>query len=510
MKKPCVKLPWTGGIRTAAATLALVCAGLAGAGATASQPGILGVAARTPSPGSGGDAPAPVLPGELKLSHGPFGEVTIYQPAGQATSVTLFVSGDGGWNLGVVDMARHLIGMGAVVVGIDIRRYLKAVNAPSSACRSLAVDFEDLAHAVERQLRLPDYLPPVLVGYSSGATLVYATAVQSPKGTFAGALSLGFCPDLAITQKLCTGSGLAYATQYARVSGAVEGVVFSPAQANATPWTAFQGDIDEVCAPEQTRQFVSQTRNADLVWLPRVGHGFSVERNWLPQFKDAYARLAAGAITPPTQLADLPIVEVPATTSTADTDELFAVLLTGDGGWAGLDQDVSAALAAQGIPVAGLNTLKYFWQARTPESAAADLERIIRHYRAAWKRPQVLLIGYSLGAEVLPFLYTRLPDEIRAAVRSVNLLGPGTSASFAFHFSDWVPGSGSSDGRPVAPEIERMGGVPTLCLYGAEESDSPCRRLGGSHVRSLALAGGHHFGGDYPALVQQILVHARR
>ncbi|HXQ64467.1 MAG TPA: AcvB/VirJ family lysyl-phosphatidylglycerol hydrolase [Steroidobacteraceae bacterium] len=470
---------------------------------------------RIPKPGTGGDAPAPVVPGEQKLRYGPFGEVTVYRPHANPRSVALFVSGDGGWNLGVVDMARHLTDMDALVVGIDIRSYLKAVNTPASACRNFAVDFEGLAHEVERRAKLPDYLPPVLVGYSSGATLVYATVVQSPKGTFGGAMSLGFCPDLAVTQPICKGSGLGFEVDYGKSPAPREarGVLFAAAGRNATPWAAFQGDMDQVCDPPGTRKFVASVGNAELVWLPRVGHGFSVERNWLPQFRSAYATLTARALPPPATLPDvrdLPIVEVPATLQPLAADRgLFAVLLTGDGGWAGLDQDVSAALAARGIPVVGLNTLKYFWNGRTPAAAAKDLERLIRRYGAAWQQPSVLLVGYSFGADVLPFLYTRLPEDVRAKVRTVSLLGLSDSASFEFHVSDWIPGSDDGD-RPVAPEVARMGAVSVLCLYGADETDSPCPRLANATVAAVALSGGHHFDGDYASIVRRIVDYAHR
>ena len=468
----------------------------------------------SPQPGSGGDAPAPAIPGELKMAYGPFGEVTVYRPAGRVRSVALFISGDGGWNLGVVDMARHLLEQDAAVAGIDIRRYLRSVNTPAAACKSFAGDFEGLAHEVERRLRLEDYLLPVLVGYSSGATLAYATVVEAPKGTFAGALSLGFCPDLDVTQKICKGSGLAYEWQYAKrpQPPPVTGVLFSAAKGNVTPWIALQGDADQVCSPAATRAFVAATSAAELVWLPKVGHGFSVEKNWLAQFRAAYQKLAANAAPPRVTLAevaDLPLVEVPAATAAAaGGEQRFAVLLTGDGGWAGIDQDVSAALAARGIPVVGWNSLKYYWPGRTPEVAAHDLERIVRRYAAAWRRPKVVLVGYSFGADVLPFLYTRLPADVQAGVASVNLLALSDTASFEFHVADWIPGADRGE-RPTVPELGRMGAVRVRCVYGAEESDSPCRSLHAPTLQAIELAGGHHFGGDYASLVRAILDEPR-
>jgi type IV secretory pathway VirJ component len=465
-------------------------------------------------PGTGGDRPAPHVDGEQRMSYGPFGEVLIYRPKGPVRSVALFVSGDGGWNTGVVEMGRHLVEMDAAVVGIDIRRYIKAINAPTQSCRSYAVDFEGLAHAVEQRLKLPEYLPPVLVGYSSGATLVYAAAVQSPKGTFAGALSMGFCPDLQLTQKACKGSGLEYEWQYAKHGNPppVVGLVYAASATNMTPWVAFQGAADQVCDSPATREFAGKTKSAELVWLEKVGHGFSVERNWVPQYKAAYTKLAASATPPPATVAevrDLPLVEVPATgTPAAGFEDTFVVLLTGDGGWAGLDQDVATALAAAGVPVVGWNSLKYYWTKRTPETAARDLERIVARYSTAWHRPRVLLVGYSFGADVLPFLYNRLPEARRADVRSLSLLGLSDTAEFEFHVASWIPGA-DAGGRATVPELQRAAAVRALCLYGTEESDSPCRRLSGANMKAVALSGGHHFGGDYAALARHVLEFAR-
>lgn len=49
---------------------------------------------------------------------------------------------------------------------------------------------------------------------------------------------------------------------------------------------------------------------------------------------------------------------------------------------------------------------------------------------SAWGRKWVLLIGYSLGADVMPFLAGRLPEDLRQQVAAVTLLGPGRTASF--------------------------------------------------------------------------------
>src|SRR5271156_4323397 len=97
--------------------------------------------------------------GERSFEYGAqFGTVSLYLPPAKPKAVVIFLSGDGGWHLGVIDMARHLRDQGAAVAGIDVRRYLADVGATKgSGCRYMAADFEALAHRGEREMGLHDY-----------------------------------------------------------------------------------------------------------------------------------------------------------------------------------------------------------------------------------------------------------------------------------------------------------------------------------------------------------------
>ena len=268
---------------------------------------------------------------EEAVAFGRFGHITLYRQSPRPSQVVLFVSGDGGWNLGVIDMARGLSSLDALVVGIDITSYLKRLAGSGDKCSYCAADFESLSKFVQKKLDFPRYVQPVLVGYSSGATLVYATLVQAPPNTFVGAISLGFCPDLELTNPLCRGHGLEW-----KPGPRGRGYVFLQATNLQAPWIAFQGAIDQVCPAAATEAYVKQVKNGKIVLLPKVGHGFSVQRNWMPQFKETFTRLVARkkaekAISV-AALTDLPIVEVSASSSVSD---LMAVIISGDGGWAG-------------------------------------------------------------------------------------------------------------------------------------------------------------------------------
>jgi type IV secretory pathway VirJ component len=458
-------------------------------------------APRQPAPAHRGEAPAPV--GEETLSFSPFGTVRVYAPPGGAAQVVLFISGDGGWNLGVIPMARRLQSEGALVAGIDIRTYLAGLEK-SGACAYPAGSLEELSRAVQLRHHLPEYWAPILVGYSSGATLVYAALAQAPPETFRGAISLGFCPDVSLRTPLCRGRGL---VSHAKAKGAGHDLEAFPGL--ALPWVVLQGEIDQVCAPAETARFVAQVGSARLVSLPKVGHGFSVTARWEPRYVEAYRQLAreapapaptAGGAAPPDDLARLGLVEVPATGADGD---LMAVFASGDGGWAEIDKRVSARLAASGVPVVGWNSLKYYWTPRAPDAASSDLARILDHYGRLWGRRRFLLAGYSFGADVLPFLASRLPAELRSRVALVGLLGLSENASFEFHVAGWL---GVDTGHyPTAPEVARLGTTPVLCLRGEDESDSACRLLRGAAVRTVTLSGGHHFGGNYEKIAEEIL-----
>lgn len=201
-------------------------------------------------------------------------------------------------------------------------------------------------------------------------------------------------------------------------------------------------------------------------------------------------------------LPDLPLHEVhPAV---APRTELMAVLLTGDGGWAATDKGLSAALAARGMPVVGWNSLRYFLHSRNPDGTTRDLERILRAYLPIWQRQKVVLIGYSFGADVLPFLVHRLPPDLRSRIALVALLGPDEKAGFRFHLAEWL-GKDAKDTLPVRPEIDALRGLPLLCMYGIQEANSLCKELDPGQARIRSRPGSHIVGKEYGPIVTEIL-----
>lgn len=194
----------------------------------------------------------------------------------------------------------------------------------------------------------------------------------------------------------------------------------------------------------------------------------------------------------------LPLTEVPAARGGSDT---LVVFLSGDGGWAKIDKSIASILAANGMPVAGLNSLQYFWTKRTPESASRDLQSIVETYLARWQKSRVVLIGYSRGADVLPAMIARLPAETQSKIRLVALLAPSPRVEFEFHVADWM--HDAKGGMAVRPELEKVK-ARTLCIWGEDDRDSLCSGLTQPNVRVVTLRGSHHFEGDYVQLARII------
>lgn len=200
-------------------------------------------------------------------------------------------------------------------------------------------------------------------------------------------------------------------------------------------------------------------------------------------------------------LSDLPLTITNATGN--EFSSTMAVFISGDGGWKDLDQKICNGLASKGIPVAGLNALKYFWKARTPEGASWDLARILQTYEQAWGKNEVILIGYSWGAEVMPFLFNRLSDEQKTRVKRIILLSPGDKTAFEYHLSFLVNQNGTNASR-VVPELEKMYNYKTLFLFGSEESTAWVKSLIKGNFQLNMLKGGHHYNGDATLICENI------
>lgn len=184
----------------------------------------------------------------------------------------------------------------------------------------------------------------------------------------------------------------------------------------------------------------------------------------------------------------------------SDTVTLF---YSGDGGWRDLDRRVADQMTLDGYPVVGVDALRYFWEHKSPDQAAADLSRLMQTYREKWGAKRFALAGYSFGADVLPAIYNRLPEADRQQVDAMLLLAFARTGSFEIEVSGWLGQAGQE--AQTAPEMAKVPPGKILCVYGQEEaSESGCTQPG-AVGEMLMLPGGHHFDEDYPKLARRLV-----
>ena len=433
------------------------------------------------------------------------GHVVAYVPRAAVSSVVLFLSGDGRWNLGVIGWARRIMPK-AVVLGVDFVA-LKNAHRTSASCWLPAGDLEEISHAAQKALGLPEYHPPVVVGYSSGATLAYGVLAAAPPQTFAGGLSLGFCPDLPALQPVCPAEG------FRPTFDAKKSTAWLP-KVGALPhdWYVLNGELDQVCLPPEVRKFLDGIQNAHFTEIPHTGHGFGKPEYWGRPFDDSMDKLiaAASAVRPvaaaPRSAAALQAaledLHLPLEYRWADQPRAALLFISGDGGWASLDDQVAAFLASRGVSVVGVSSLRYFWRAKSPEQAGADLRRVANVLGGM--HVPLFVGGYSFGAEVAPFALGTWSEAERRAVAGDVLIAPGETASFEISPLAWVFRAKTTP-RRVAESV-RGDGVPTLCVAGAREAagDTACDDLGAA-AESATLPGSHHFNGKYEDVGRVVL-----
>ncbi|WGS51539.1 virulence factor family protein [Paraburkholderia sp. D15] len=379
---------------------------------------------------------------------GRFGDVTVTQPSGPLRGFVVLYSQSSGWSAADQQSADALAKAGALTVGVDTARYAANLAATKETCHKLVGDAESLSHQLERQSQSTHYYAPIVAGTGQGATLAMQVLEQAPSNTIAGAVSVD--PERTLDAR------------------------FQP------------------CPPDPT---VIRDKVPGFVEKAVTG-------------KADRARLVA-LLTPHLQtlptgdddVSDLPLIELPA----AHPNGLMAIVISGDGGWRDLDKTIALGLQKDGVSVVGWDSLRYFWSEQSPAQTSRDLARVMQTYGARWHAQHIALIGYSFGADVMPFAYNRLPDTLKSKVSLMSLLGFAADADFQIRVGGWLGMPASDKALKVQPELAHVPLSLMQCFYGETEKDTLCPELGKQGVEVIRTSGDHHFGRDYNALEQRIL-----
>ncbi|MEJ1934352.1 AcvB/VirJ family lysyl-phosphatidylglycerol hydrolase, partial [Nostoc sp. NIES-2111] len=348
-------------------------------------------------------------------------------------------------------------------------------------------EFEDLSQIVQRTLAMPVYRWPVLLGFGLGGTVAYLSASQAPVNTSAGAVSVGVSDRLPSRLPFCDD----HDRQVKLPDGEFQ---YPPRDDIPGRWIAVTPGPDPIA-----ERYVQADKDNSLI----------VETGGAEAMFAQAAKAAIGlAATRTGTLDDLPIVELPAD----GKPRTLAVFFSGDGGWRDIDKQIADYLSKHGVAVIGVDSLRYFWNRKTPEAIANDLGRIIAAYNLKWGTRDVALIGYSFGAGVIPFAYNRLPATQQRLVRLMALLAIDPKTSFEISVSGFL-GVDNSDDVPVGPQVKQMdASSKIMCFYGADEdpAETGCLLPELAQSSLVKRPGKHHFDGEYEPIAQSILERIRK
>ena len=180
------------------------------------------------------------------------------------------------------------------------------------------------------------------------------------------------------------------------------------------------------------------------------------------------------------------------------------VIFSGDmGDRIGMASAIADRLNARGYAVVSVNSLAYFSKRRTSKDVASLIETAIGDAEALGKSRQVVLIGQSLGADMLHAGLAELPAGERRPIRAVILIVPGNQIVFRASPIELV-GLETPD-QPALATASSLTWVPVTCIFGKEEAESLCPELKLPNVERIALPGGHHLRFDDAALERAVV-----
>lgn len=420
----------------------------------------------------------------------------VLMPEGAPEASIFLISGAGGWGEAEDEQAASLVDKGAAVVGIDLPAYLKALQSNAESddpkdpgdCVYMISDIESLAHQVQRAGGATTYHPPIVAGIGEGGALALAMIAQSPAATVGEAVAVDPDAGIALDKVLCTP-----ATKTKADARTVYGLTDGPLPAAVTVLftdKASKAGRDHVAA--------LKTAHADIGIRETTATADEALSQALSDRMDAASDTDSPLGLPLTILKAAPAFDT------------MAVVYSGDGGWRDIDKEVAGALQQRGIPVVGVDSLRYFWSERKPQETADDLSRIIDTFRRKWNIGHVLLVGYSFGADILAATYNLLSPEDRARVPQVTLMALSRQVDYEVSVTGWLGVAGAGAGGDPVDDIAKIDPKDVQCIYGSEEDGDPCPTLKASGVESIRIEGGHHFDGDYDNLATRIIDGLKR
>jgi len=402
-------------------------------------------------------------------------DVPLLQPAGKPTGIAIVVSQKGGLGTDDEALTKLLLDRDFLVLTVDLEKWRKELDQDTGDCTYFVSDLEGVAKEAQRQIAVDTYMHPVVIGIGEGGVMAYASMSDAPAATLAGAVAVD--PSVALKTKLPSCEGADY---------------------EAVPGEGFSYSYDADLPNPAT--IVREKPDTDPKGPPSAGFFLAQEKIGATK-AERFVMAADAAVDIAKEDASaeaLPIIDIPAGNGPA---KYLAVFFSGDGGWRDIDKSVGDIIAKKSVHVVGVDSLRYFWSLRKPEDIAKDIARIVAKADPTGKLP-VVLLGYSFGANTIPFSWPFLPKPLQDRVSLVGLIGTEETTPFQVSVGAWLGLGGDNE---VAPAVARLPLDKVLCVYGSEEDDTACTAPSLDAVQKIQLEGDHHYDEKYEMLAGKLM-----
>ncbi len=415
------------------------------------------------------------------------GIAEVITPRSEPTGLVYLLSGEGGYGFWDRVKARRYAANGAIVVGINTPATFAKAEKLKDDCVYFVSDMEQVSQNIQRVLDVDSYHSPIIVGSGLGGTFALALAAQSPDATIGRTIAVDPRAALPLGKELCS----------------------EAKHVRATDGKGWVYELQKGHLPDPIDVYLTQQADSDgaahVDELAKSGFAIamakSVKTSWRTLDGAVFDQLVS-ADDSGSPLAGIPITAVAA----AATHDTMAIIYSGDGGWRDIDAEIGGYLAKAGVPVVGIDSLRYFWNDIDPADAADDLAKVIDAYSKKWNVRKVALVGYSFGADALPAIYDALPADHKASVNLVSLLAYTGARQFEIQVSGILGGKTDPNGPSTLPDLLKIEPAKVQCIYGSEDDETACVRLPKDKGFSLLVhPGGHHFNDDYMPVAKDIL-----
>ena len=113
-----------------------------------------------------------------------------------------------------------------------------------------------------------------------------------------------------------------------------------------------------------------------------------------------------------------------------------------------------------------------------------------------------MLMGYSQGAEIVPFVLTRLPEELKSKVISSVMLSPEITTDFEVHITNMLGMGNRQNTYDVIAEISGIQKTRQICIFGEKEKTNVPELLKDTKVETVFIPGDHHYKSNSALIVQ--------